>query len=87
MRLVTDVYFQDATQATGVVYIAAPDNRAYLGPATEQEIARHIADCAGPSGENSDYLLQLAHALRELNEVDEHVFTIERHLLALRSGA
>lgn len=87
VRLVTDVYFQDATQATGVVYIAAPDNRAYLGPATEQEIARHIADCAGPSGENSDYLLQLAHALRELNEVDEHVFTIERHLLALRSGA
>ena len=64
----------------GLVYIATPDNTAFLGEASEQEIARHIARSAGPSGPNSDYLNHLANALRELGRHDDHVFEIERHL-------
>jgi cation transport regulator ChaC len=67
----------------GLVYIATPDNTAFLGEASEQEIARHIARSAGPSGPNSDYLNHLASALRELGHHDQHVFEIERHLAAL----
>lgn len=83
VRLVTDVYFQDESRSPGVVYIATEDNHAFLGPATERDIAEHIAGSEGPSGKNSDYLLQLAEALRSLNEVDDHVFAIERHLLTI----
>lgn len=68
----------------GVVYIANPDNAAYLGPAPEADIARQIAKSRGPSGPNSEYLLQLAQALRQLNEQDEHVFKLEQLLLELR---
>ena len=65
----------------GLVYIATEDNEAFLGPAPEAEIARHIASAHGPSGANSEYLLKLADALRDLGEQDTHVFTIEQHLL------
>ncbi len=82
LRIVTAIHFQDGSQACGVVYIASHDNEAYLGPASEKEIARHIARSEGPSGKNSEYLFHLADALRELKETDEHVFEIERHLLA-----
>jgi glutathione-specific gamma-glutamylcyclotransferase len=75
----------DSDSAVGLVYIATPDNTAFLGEASEQEIARHIARSTGPSGPNSDYLNHLAHALRELGRHDQHVFEIERHLAALNT--
>lgn len=83
LRVLTDIHFQGGGTASGVVYVANPDNTAFLGPASEFEIAQHIARSQGPSGKNSDYLLQLAQALRGLDEVDEHVFAIERYLLEL----
>jgi cation transport regulator ChaC len=66
-----------AEQVDGVVYVAAVDNHAFLGPADLQSIARQIATAEGPSGHNRDYLLQLARALRELGEHDPHVFALE----------
>jgi len=75
--------FDDGDSAEGLVYIADPDNAAYLGPAPEAAIARHVATAAGPSGPNRDYLLRLAEALRALEADDPHVFAIERDLLAL----
>jgi cation transport regulator ChaC len=75
--------FTDGTRADGIVYIADPDNHAYLGPAHESEIAAHILRSAGPSGPNCEYLLHLAEALRALGAHDAHVFEIERHLLSL----
>ena len=83
LRTLTEIEFRDGSQAQGVVYVANRDNAAFLGAASELEIAQHIARCEGPSGNNRDYLLQLAQALRQLDEQDEHVFAIERHLLAL----
>lgn len=91
LRLATTITFDDGDSGgdsgsvVGLVYIATPDNTAFLGEASEQEIARHIARSTGPSGPNSDYLNHLAHALRELGRHDQHVFEIERHLAALNT--
>ncbi|MCU6499445.1 gamma-glutamylcyclotransferase [Rugamonas sp. A1-17] len=85
LRLAISIAFEDGGSVEGLVYIATPDNTAFLGEASEQEIARHIARSAGPSGPNSDYLNHLANALRELGRHDQHVFEIERHLAALKN--
>jgi cation transport regulator ChaC len=85
LRLPLSITFEDEDEVEGLVYIATPDNTAFLGAASEQEIAAHIARAAGPSGPNSDYLNHLASALRELGRHDQHVFEIERHLAELQS--
>ncbi len=81
LRLRTQILLDDGNPVSGLVYIATEYNPAFLGVASEREIARQIARAEGPSGPNRDYLLNLAHALRELGTYDEHVFDIERHLL------
>lgn len=68
---------------SGTFYIASEDNHAFLGPASVEDLARHIADSHGPSGSNAEYLLSLAEALRELGEFDEHVMALEAALLKL----
>lgn len=83
LRVLTPLYMDDGRHTEGLVYIATEENAAFLGPASEPDIARHIAASAGPSGPNRDYLIQLAAALRELEADDAHVFEIERHLLQL----
>ena len=80
LRLATEMTFEDGGRLEGIVYIATADNAAYLGPASERDIARQIATAHGPSGPNSEYLLELARALRELGKHDEHVAAIEGHL-------
>jgi cation transport regulator ChaC len=87
LRLATDIRFEDGSSVEGLVYIATHENAAYLGPATERQIARQIADSCGPSGPNSEYLLELAKALRELGKDDPHVFEIEKHLMAFAGDA
>ncbi len=83
LRLATEIAFDDGSSVEGLVYIATADNAAFLGEATEHDIARHIASARGPSGHNRAYLTDLAHALRELGMIDEHVFAIERYLATL----
>ena len=73
----TTILLDGGTEVEGTVYLAAPGNFAYLGPASAEAIAAHIAGSHGPSGSNRDYLLALAHALRELGIHDEHVFELE----------
>lgn len=80
LRFTTPMAFTDGQHADGLVYIATEDNAAFLGPAPESEIADQIAHSQGPSGPNRDYLLQLADALRDLDDHDPHVFAIEHHL-------
>jgi cation transport regulator ChaC len=84
LRLVTEIHFGDGEQAEGLIYIASEENAAFAGPASEADIARQIARAAGPSGPNSEYLLLLAQALRELGADDAHVFEIERQLLRMK---
>ena len=83
LRVATELTFADGSTATGLTYLASADNEAYLGEASEYEIARHICGAQGPSGTNSDYLLELAVALRELGLQDDHVLEIERHILEI----
>ena len=87
LRFMTTLTFADRPAEAGLVYIATGDNAAWLGPAPEAEIARHIAGAAGPSGSNADYLLALAAALRTMSVTDDHVFAIERHLGKIQTDA
>lgn len=82
LRLSTELILENDSKHLGLVYIAMPDNTAFLGPASEQEIAVHIAGSEGPSGSNRDYLNQLAMALRAMTIEDPHVFSIEKYLQA-----
>lgn len=85
LRFEAALTFPDDSHGMGLVYIAEQDNAAWLGPASDQAIAQHIAKASGPSGPNREYLLKLADALRALGERDEHVFAIERCLLSIES--
>lgn len=65
----------------GLTYFAARDNHAYLGPASLPELAAHITGSSGPSGSNTDYVLQLADALRQLGAYDPHIHALEALLV------
>ena len=65
------------TTASCLVYVAEPDNHAFLGAAPPVDIVRQIAASVGPSGRNIDYLFDLSATLRKLGIVDEHVFELE----------
>ncbi|MEM1112477.1 MAG: gamma-glutamylcyclotransferase [Pseudomonadota bacterium] len=77
-RVEVDIHLRDCgSTVAGLMYHAAEDNPAFLGPASLEELAAHIGSSHGPSGSNRDYLLYLAEALRELGDQDEHVFALE----------
>lgn len=61
---------------SALIYVATEENPHYLGPASPAEIARQVKRSQGPSGPNTEYVLRLAQALRELGVVDEHVFAV-----------
>ncbi len=86
LRVAADMTFDDGSHATGLTYIATPDNAAWLGEASEYDIALHICRAEGPSGPNDEYLLELAQALRDLELDDAHVFAIESHIHKIRAG-
>jgi len=73
------IHFDDA-DAGGVTYLAPHGNHAYLGSAPMDEMAGQILASSGESGANSDYVLELAKALRALDIEDPHVFDIEAAL-------
>ena len=41
----------------------------------------HITGSSGPSGSNTDYVLQLADALRQLGAYDPHIHALEALLV------
>jgi cation transport regulator ChaC len=84
-RITVDTIFDDE-QTSGIVYIAAQSNFAFLGDAPPEEIAAQIHRCAGPSGTNIDYVLELARTVRHLDISDQHVFEIEALVLAARKS-
>jgi cation transport regulator ChaC len=66
-----------------LVYVAGPGNPNYLGPASLETIAAQVLAARGPSGDNVEYVLRLAVALRALGLLEEHddqVFALEREL-------
>ena len=79
-RVPVDISFEIET-VSGVVYLAPESNAAFLGPAPPEHLAAQINRCAGPSGSNRDYVLELARALRAMGVSDTHVFEIESWVL------
>ena len=72
--------FLDGSSTPGLMYLAAPANPDYLGPAPLQEIAAQVRASSGPSGPNVEYVLRLAEALRAMGADagdDEHLFALE----------
>jgi len=61
------------------IYIATPCNEFYLGPAPLSEIAEQILQSKGPSGTNTEYLMNLAQAVRSIHPeiTDDHLFQLE----------
>lgn len=80
LRLWVPVRLAGGDAVDGLVYIAGPDNPAFLGPAPDAALVRQIAAARGPSGSNREYLLKLAAALRGLDEDDSHVYALETML-------
>jgi len=74
----------DDTPVEGIFYVASEGNPAFLGPASVAAIAKQISVSAGPSGSNTEYLLNLARALRQYGIDDQHVFEIEAELARAR---
>ena len=70
----------------GLVYMANPENQAFLGEASIDKLAIEIYTSRGPSGENKDYVYDLAKSLREYGVNDEHILAVERALRALDSN-
>lgn len=70
----------DAEATQGLLYLATPDNAAWLGEDSLARMARQIAAAQGPSGPNRDYVLNLDKALRTLGANDAHVSELARRL-------
>jgi cation transport regulator ChaC len=80
LREEVDIALLSGRKVRGLVYMATPDNDAFLGEASVERIALHILKSAGPSGYNKDYVYDLAESLRKYGVNDEHIFNIEQAL-------
>ncbi|XP_005094817.1 putative glutathione-specific gamma-glutamylcyclotransferase 2 [Aplysia californica] len=68
------------------LYVGTEDNPFYIGPAPVEEMAKQIFYSCGPSGNNKDYIFNLAEALRNIapEAEDNHLFSLEQELLRLQ---
>ncbi|MDP6375990.1 MAG: gamma-glutamylcyclotransferase [Pseudomonadales bacterium] len=76
-RIDAELGFRNGEVVSGIVYVASPENHAFLGPASLREMAHQIHRSRGPSGTNREYLTRLADTLRDLEMADHHVFELE----------
>lgn len=81
LREEINIELSNGRAVKGLVYIGDTTSPVYLGHTPVEKLAAHIFASRGPSGENRDYVFDLANALRSHNVIDDHVFAIERHML------
>lgn len=75
-RAAFDVKLIDGTRVRATTYLAAEDNEHYAGPAPLDTIAERVRSARGPSGDNREYVIELARALRAIGADDPHVFAL-----------
>ena len=65
-----------------LLYIGAETNPMYLGPAPLSDIAKQVISSVGPSGCNTEYVLNLAQAMHKIapDVDDSHLFSLERQI-------
>lgn len=85
-RQTVQIHMSNKAIIDGVVYIAMENNPHYLGHCGLTDMAVQIAQAAGPSGSNWDYVRRLGEALRDLDIVDNHVFNVETQVARLVRG-
>lgn len=80
LRRRLDLLLDDGRRIAAITYIADPAGEHYAGPAAMPDMLRQIADAAGPSGTNVEYVLRLADALRLLGVAEDDVYALEAGL-------
>ncbi|KAL7269295.1 hypothetical protein RUND412_008052 [Rhizina undulata] len=87
-----DVYQTDPALSAvkSIVYIGTPENPQFVARASVpdiDELAQHIFNSRGPSGENREYLYNLFHALVELcpESKDNHVSDLFRRVAIIEA--
>jgi cation transport regulator ChaC len=86
LREEIDIHLVDGDTVRGLVYIGDTNSSVYLGPTPVEQLAVHIFNSRGPSGENREYVFNMGTALRKYAIIDEHVFAIEQFLQNLSNA-
>ena len=73
LRCTREVRDRFGIRRRALVYLATPDNPAWLGPAPRAELVAQLCTARGPSGPNIDYLRALYRTLRQLHITDPHI--------------
>ncbi|KAG0703440.1 ChaC-like protein [Suillus ampliporus] len=70
-------------------YVGRPDNPSFIGSEPLEDLAKRIWASVGPSGQNKEYLYQLAESVRQLAPAsyDSHLFALEERLRELDRSA
>ena len=73
------------TGFTVLVYVATESNEHYLGPAPIEDIAKQVVSSKGYGGHNTQYVLELAKAMRKIAPLvyDQYLFELERKVKEL----
>lgn len=72
-RLEVSLTSMSGARIDALVYLANDRNPNWLGESPIEEIADQVVNSVGPSGPNTEYVLELDQALRDLNDRDPHV--------------
>jgi cation transport regulator ChaC len=84
-RLSIDVHFDNQPPVKAITYHATAANEHYLGAASTIAIANQVFAATGPSGSNTEYVLELDRALQQLNHHDPHVTSIAAEVRRLEA--
>jgi glutathione-specific gamma-glutamylcyclotransferase len=79
-RRAIDLHDDSGVFARGIVFVADETNDNFLGDASLDAITDQVRRSRGPSGDNTEYVLELARALRELDAHDDHIDAIANAL-------
>ncbi len=75
-RHAVDLHDEGGVFARGTVFVADERNANFLGEASLDAIVDQVRRSRGPSGDNAEYVVELARALRALEAADDHIESI-----------